>query len=137
MALYMLDTDTCSFIMRKHSIRIVERLESVKQGRSRVVISAITYSEMRNGEIGSKAPAKLAGIINGFVKCLDGILPWDAEAVDKTIEIKKRLAGLGTPIGINDAAIAGHAVTAGAILVTNNIREFSRVQGLRIENWLV
>ena len=137
MALYMLDTDTCSFIIRKHSPRIIDRLESAERSRARIVISAITYAEMRYGEIGSKAPARLAADICDFLDCLDEILPWNAEAVDRTIEIRKELARLGTPIGVNDAAIAGHAVTAGAILVTNNTREFSRVQGLRIDNWLV
>ena len=131
----MLDTDTCSFILRRHSQKIIDRLEDVAS-RSSVIISAVTYSEMRYGEVGSKAPANLESIIRGFVDCLDGILPWNAQAVDKTVEIQKMLAKRGTPIGRNDAAIAGHALIADAILVTNNTREFSRVDGLRIENWL-
>ena len=131
----MLDTDTCSFILRRHSQKIIDRLADVSS-QSSVVISAATYSEMRYGEVGSKAPANLESIIKGFVKCLDGILPWNSRAVDKTIEIQKKLAKLGTPIGRNDAAIAGHAIVASDILVTNNIREFSRVEGLQLENWL-
>ena len=137
MALYMLDTDTCSFIIRKHLPRVIERLEAAENSGARIVISAITYAEMRYGEIGSKAPARLAGDISDFLDCLDEILPWNADAVDRTIEIRKALARRGTPIGVNDAAIAGHAVTVGAVLVTNNTREFARVQGLRIDNWLV
>ena len=66
---------------------------------------------------------------------LDGILPWDVAAVDHTALIRRELADLGTPIGANDTAIAGHARSLGLILVTNNTREFSRVAGLRLEDW--
>jgi tRNA(fMet)-specific endonuclease VapC len=59
----------------------------------------------------------------------DVILPWDRTAVDATTEIKVALRLAGTPIGPNDTAIAGHAIAAGAVLVTNNTREFERVPG--------
>ncbi|HEN3653725.1 TPA: PIN domain-containing protein, partial [Yersinia enterocolitica] len=101
----------------------------------KIVVSAITYSEMRFGAIGKKASPKHNYLVDEFVKRLDAILPWDAAAVDVTANIKVELAKQGTPIGGNDAAIAGHAVSAGAILVTNNIREFERVKKLRIEDW--
>ena len=63
----MLDTDTCSFILRRHSQKIIDRLADVSS-QSSVIISAVTYSEMRYGEVGSKAPANLESIIKGFVK---------------------------------------------------------------------
>ena len=61
----------------------------------------------------------------------------NAAAVDETSRIRVKLASLGTPIGNNDAAIAGHAMVANAVLVTNNVREFERVPGLRIEDWTI
>ncbi|EAX3272566.1 type II toxin-antitoxin system VapC family toxin, partial [Salmonella enterica] len=64
------------------------------------------------------------------------ILPWDRAAVDATVEVKAALTAAGTPIGPNDTAIAGHAIAAGAILVTNNTREFERVPNLVLEDWV-
>ena len=136
MKTYMLDTNICSFIMREHSAPIIERLEMAVQARSRIVISAITYAEMRYGSASPKAPKKIEGMVAGFVQRLDAVLPWDAEAVDKSVQIRKELARRGTPIGENDAAIAGHALAANCILVTNNTREFARVNGLEIVDWL-
>ncbi len=67
---------------------------------------------------------------------LDAVLPWDSAAVDATTKIKIALAAAGTLIGPNDTAIAGHAISARAILVTNNLREFERVPGLALEDWV-
>jgi len=75
--------------------------------------------------------------VDEFVKRLDSVLPWDKAAVDATASIRKVLAFAGTPISPNDAAIAGHALSTGAILVTNNTREFQRVQGLVFEDWTI
>jgi len=136
MTTYMLDTNICSFIMREHSLTVIEHLEMAVKARSRIVVSAITYAEMRYGAISPKAAKKIEGMVNSLVSRLDAVLPWDAEAIDKTVEIRQALARRGTPIGENDAAIAGHALSSGSILVTNNTREFARVDGLNIVDWL-
>ncbi|POI51577.1 VapC toxin family PIN domain ribonuclease, partial [Klebsiella pneumoniae] len=68
---------------------------------------------------------------------LDAVLPWDRAAVDATTDIRVALHLAGTPIGPNDTAIAGHAIAAGAVLVTNNVREFARVPGLTLEDWVI
>jgi tRNA(fMet)-specific endonuclease VapC len=136
MAIYMLDTNICSFIMREHPVVVIEHLEIVVKEKSTIVVSAITYAEMRYGAIGSKAPKKIEGMVNSFIMRLNAVLPWDSYAIDKTVEIRKELARRGTPIGQNDAAIAGHALSSNSILVTNNTREFSRVDGLQIVDWL-
>jgi tRNA(fMet)-specific endonuclease VapC len=136
MQTYMLDTNICSYIMREYSLAVIECFERALEDRFRIVISAITYAEMRYGAIGSKAPKKIEDIVNSFIRRLDAVLPWDAEAIDKAVEIRKKLARLGTPIGENDAAIAGHALSSNSILVTNNTREFGRVDGLQIVDWL-
>lgn len=136
MKTYMLDTNICSFIMREHPAAVIEQLELAVKDRSRIVVSAITYAEMRYGASSPKAPKKIEGLVNSFIRRLDAVLPWDAEAIDRTVEIRKELARRGTPIGENDAAIAGHALSSDSILVTNNTREFSRVDGLQLVDWL-
>ena len=100
------------------------------------VVSAITYSEMRFGATGPKASPRHVQLVDAFCERLDAVLPWDRAAVDATTEIKVALRLAGTPIGPNDTAIAGHAIAAGAVLVTNNVREFERVPGLVLEDWV-
>ncbi len=132
---YMLDTCICSFIMREMPVYVLEKLEAAVSKQHRIVISAITYQEMQFGLLGKKASPKHAVLVSEFLKRLDEILPWDKEAVDATTRVKKQLMARGTPIGNNDTAIAGHAMATGCVLITNNIREFSRVDGLQLEDW--
>ncbi len=100
------------------------------------MVSAITYSEMRFGATGPKASPRHVQLVNAFCARLDAVLPWDRAAVDATTEIKVSLRLAGTPIGPNDAAIAGHAISTGAVLVTKNTREFARVPDLVLEDWV-
>ncbi len=134
---YMLDTCICSFIMRQCPVSVLNKLQAVQKDKHhRIVISAITYQEMQFGLLGKKASPKHAILVAEFLKRLDAILPWDRDAVDATTRVKKELMAKGTPIGNNDTAIAGHAIATGCLLVTNNTREFSRVDGLRFEDWV-
>ncbi len=132
----MLDTCICSFIMREQPEAVLKRLEQAVLRRHRIVVSAITYAEMRFGCTGKKASPRHAQLVDAFCSRLDAVLAWDRAAVDATTEIRAILAAAGTPIGSNDAAIAGHAIASGAILVTNNVREFERVPGLQYEDWV-
>jgi tRNA(fMet)-specific endonuclease VapC len=132
---YMLDTCICSFIMREQPVSVIKKLDEISAKHS-IVISAITYAEMRYGCIGKKASTKHKLLVEQFLKCLDTILPWDIDAVDCATKVKKQLSDQGTPIGANDTAIAGHAISQSCILVTNNTREFQRVDGLNIEDWV-
>lgn len=131
----MLDTNICSFIMREQPEAVLMRLEQAVLRRDRIVVSAITYAEMRFGAIGKKASPRHAQLVEAFCARLDAILPWDRNAVDATTEIKAALTAAGNPIGPNDTAIAGHAIATSAILVTNNVKEFERVPGLTFEDW--
>lgn len=133
--IYMLDTCICSFIMREQPEAVLRRLEQAVLRNHRIVVSAITYSEMRFGASGPKASPRHIQLVDAFCARLDAILHWDRAAVDATTDIKVALRQAGTPIGPNDTAIAGHAVSVGAILVTNNTREFERVPGLKLEDW--
>lgn len=131
----MLDTCICSYIMREHPVSVLEKLSHIAT-RHKIVISAITYAEMRFGAIGKKASPKHTYLVDEFIKRLDAILAWDMSAVDATVNVKKHLTDSGAPIGANDTAIAGHALATDSILVTNNLREFSRVSGLQVEDWV-
>ncbi|MXN73594.1 PIN domain-containing protein [Burkholderia sp. 4701] len=135
--LYMLDTNICSFIMRERPPAVVSRLQSCVDAQHRIVVSAVTYAEMRFGAIGRKASPKHADLVTAFVARLDGVLPWDPAAIDAAAAVRADLAARGTPIGANDTSIAGHAIAAGAVLVTNNTREFGRVAGLALEDWAI
>lgn len=132
---YMLDTCICSFIMREHPIAVLNRLQALVESQHRIVISAITYAEMKFGSIGKKASPKHAKLVAEFVQRIDAVIPWDRDAVDATTHIKQVLGQQGQLIGENDMAIAGHAVASGCVLVTNNVREFSRVPDLVFEDW--
>lgn len=132
----MLDTNICSFIMREQPEAVLKRLEQAVLRNHRIVVSAVTYAEMRFGTIGKKASPRHALLVDAFCARLDAILPWDRAAVDATTEFKAALTAAGTPIGPNDTAIAGHAIAASAILVTNNTREFARVPALVLEDWV-
>jgi tRNA(fMet)-specific endonuclease VapC len=133
---YMLDTCICSFIMREHPEAVIRRLAAEVERGNRIVISAITYAEMRYGQIGKKASPKHKVLVDEFVRRLDAVIAWDLRAVDATVEVMRQLNAAGTPIGPNDTAIAGHAIAIGCTLVTNNMREFSRVPGLVYEDWV-
>jgi len=134
-AIYMLDTNICSFIMRERPASVIERLQEVAESQHQIVISVITYYEMLLGTVGRNVSPRHARLVDAFVTRLSAILPWEAVAAEKATRIKQDLAAMGTPIGGNDIMIAGHALAAECVLVTNNTREFARVQGLRFEDW--
>nr|WP_267135183.1 type II toxin-antitoxin system VapC family toxin [Halomonas dongshanensis] len=131
----MLDTCICAYLMREHPAQVIHRLSTEVEHGSRIVISAITYAEMRYGQIGKKASPKHKTLIDAFVERLDAVLAWDQGAVDATIDIARTLTKKGTLIGTNDTAIAGHAIASDCTLVTHNVREFSRVPQLVYQDW--
>lgn len=78
----------------------------------------------------------MAGIASEFAERLDGVIVWDKVAVENSTLIKKELESAGTTIEHNDILIAGHAVATDAVLVTDNVGEFSRANGLNYVNWV-
>jgi tRNA(fMet)-specific endonuclease VapC len=134
MARYMLDTDVCSYIMKRSNHAVLKRLQKVPVDE--VCISVITKSELLYGiELSPRRhqdEAALSAFLN-FVEVLD--FPDRASAHYATIraDLKKQ----GTMIGANDLFIAAHARCLDLTLVTNNTREFKRVRNLEIENWTV
>ena len=132
----MLDTNICSFIMREQPLSVFSTLQAHVENRDKIVISAITYSELRFGAIGKKASPRHNFIVDEFMARIDAVLAWDKVAVEMTAKIKKLLSGQGNLIGNNDTMIAGHAISTNCILVSNNTKEFKRVPDLILEDWV-
>ncbi|GAA4810317.1 twitching motility protein PilT [Marinicella pacifica] len=134
--LYMLDTNICSYIMRKHPIEVLQKMTELVNSHNSIVISAVTYAELKFGAIGKKANPNHGVIVDNFMRCVDMVFPWDRSAVDATVQIRKELSDKGIIIGSNDMAIAGTAISTSSVLITNNTKEFERVPGLEYENWV-
>ncbi len=122
--------------MRERPENVLSSLQSHVENHHLIVISAITYAELRFGAIGKKASSKHNVIVDEFLSRIDTVLAWDQAAVEASAIIKKTLNDKGSTIGNNDTMIAGHAISAGCILVTNNTKEFNRVLDLVIEDWV-
>lgn len=133
--IYMLDTNICSFIMRERPPAVLDRLQQAIAFRNSIAISVITYYEMLLGAFGKNVSPRHARLVEAFVARLSTILPWDRAAAEQAMRVRRDLSAKGTPIGGNDVMIAGHALAADCVLITNNTREFSRVVGLRVEDW--
>ena len=133
---YMLDTNTCSFIMRGAPVSVLAKLRRAVSEQRGLVISAVTYMELRRGASNPKASPKLHQTIDQFLERIHGILPFGKVAAEFSGRVYGQLAAKGQLIGGNDIAIAGHCMAVNSILVTNNTREFARVEGLEIEDWV-
>jgi tRNA(fMet)-specific endonuclease VapC len=127
----MLDADTVSYAIRGEG-RVVARL--LERQPSEICLSSITWAELRFG-VEAKRSEKLKRAIRSFVKDI-AILPFDESAADRFAAVAAALARRGEPIGAFDTLVAAHALSLGLAVVTNNTRHFSRVPGLRLENWV-
>lgn len=130
--MWMLDTDTCSYLLRERPQQVLARLDAV--ARDEVALSTVVSAELRYGaaRVNSR---KLAATIERWL-ALFVILPWDDDAAQTYARIRAAVEAKGRPIGNLDLLIAAHALSRKATLVTNNTRHFSQVQGLKIENWV-
>ena len=129
---FMLDTNICIFTI-KNKPQIVR--EAFNRHDGQLCISAVTLMELIYGAEKSAVPEKNLAVVEGFAARLE-VLPFDNEAAAHTGMIRSELARAGTPIGPYDHMIAGHARSRGFIVVTNNLRGFERVPGLRVEDWV-
>lgn len=129
---YLLDTDIVIYTMRNRPEQVKRRF---KQHQGQICISAVTLGELVFGAEHSEQVARNLKDIEAMVARLE-VLPLDIGAAYHFGRIRAALFKAGQPIGPYDMMIAGHARAKGLILVSNNIREFSRVPGLMIENWV-
>lgn len=131
--LHMLDTDICSYLIRGRSQRIQDRLANLTPDE--VCISVVTRAELLYGLRRLPASHRLHISIPRFLRMV-GNLAWDADAADYYAQIAHQLYSSGKPIGEFDMMIAAHSLAAGAVLVTNNTRQYERIaQPLVLENW--
>ena len=129
---YLLDTNIVSNLVKDPNGEVAKRIARLKPGE--VWTSIIVSAELKFGytKISSK---RLQRAIEEVLASLE-IAPWESPADQVYARLRTELENKGQPIGQNDMLIAAHGLTLEAILVTDNDREFSRVSGLRIENWL-
>lgn len=132
MAVYMLDTDISSYVMKRSNRSVLKKLQ--RTDVNDVCISAITKSELLYGVEISPRRAKDQAALEEYLMYVE-VLDYPDEAALHYAQIRARLKAAGKMIGTNDLFIAAHARSLGLILVTNNTREFGRVSGLKIENW--
>jgi tRNA(fMet)-specific endonuclease VapC len=129
---YMLDTDTCSYIMKRSNDAVLKRLQRVPV--SEVCISVIAKSELLFGVEVSPRRQQDESALSAFLRYVD-VLDFPDAASLHYPNIRANLKTSGTMIGANDLFIAAHSRSLGLTLVTNNTREFGRVPKLKIENW--
>lgn len=134
MTAYMLDTNICSFLIRGQFPAAAKRLIQLGP-RHDIVISAVSLFELRKGAFARQARKRLNDEISAFLARLTSILPFDGAAAEGAARIYANLSASGQVIGVNDTMIAGHALAAECVLVTNNVREFERVAALHVEDW--
>ena len=129
---FMLDTNIVIYVIKRRPLEI---LEIFNAHAGQMCISSITLAELLHGVEKSSMISQNMRKIEDFVSRLE-VLPYDSSAASHYGDIRADLEKKGTPIGVNDLHIAGHARSEALILVSNNIREFERVEGLRLENWI-
>ncbi len=130
---YMLDTNICIFIIKNKPETVIRKFMEYDAGD--ICISAITYAELVHGVEKSAAREKNRIALTVFLSEIQ-IIPFDDAAAQAYGAVKAELQRRGTPIGPLDTLIAAHAKALKVVLVTNNTREFSRVDGLVVEDWV-
>lgn len=128
---YLLDTNIVIFVLKK---RPVELLDVFNKHADQMCISTITLAELIHGVEKSSIPEQNMRRVEDFISRVE-VLPYDTDAALHYGDIRADLERRGTPIGVNDLHISAHARSRGFIIVTNNTREFDRIEGLRVVDW--
>ena len=130
---FMLDTNICLYMIKGKPPQILSRLKNFNLGD--LSVSSITLSELEYGVAKSSKPQQNRDALDAFLAPLE-IFPFNGEAAYRYGQIRAFLEKEGKLIGAMDMLIGAHAVSASMTLVTNSIKEFCRIPGLRLENWL-
>ena len=132
MLAYMLDTNICIYVMKTYPPELREKFNTLAE---QLCISSITLGELCYGaEKSARRVENLTAIVH-FTARLE-VLPFGDKAAAHYGQLRAELERMGTPCGPHDTQIGGHARSEGLILVTNNMREFARMPGVRVENWI-
>lgn len=129
---YMLDTNICIYVMKSYPLGILEKFNRLAE---QLCISSVTLGELHYGVEKSARPVENLAALENFIARLE-VLPFADKAAAHYGQLRAELERAGTPCGPHDMQIGGHARSEGLIVVTNNMREFSRMPGLRAENWV-
>lgn len=132
MTRYLLDTNIVSDLIRNPQGRVAAHVAKIDEHR--ICTSIIVSAELHYGAV-KRGSQRLTAQLEKVLGALD-VLPFEAPAGRVYGELRCRLESKGKPIGANDLLIAAHALALGHILVTDNVREFSRIRDLKLENWL-
>ena len=132
MLTYMLDTNICIYVMKTYPPALLETFNALAE---QLCMSSITLGELHYGAQKSARRAENLTAIEHFVARLE-VLPFTGKAAAHYGQVRADLERAGTPCGPHDMQIGGHARSEGLIVVTNNMREFARMPGVRAENWL-
>ena len=130
---YLLDTNICIYIIKKKPIEVFEKFKELSPGD--IGISSITLAELQYGVAKSSSVQKNQNALNKFIVPLR-IFSFDHNATLHYGVLRANLEKAGNVIGSLDMLIAAHALSLSSVLVTNNVKEFDRVQNLEIENWI-
>jgi len=130
---FLLDTNICIYIIKKKPADVINRFKNIDPGD--IAISSITLAELQFGVMKSSDPVKNQEALNKFITPLE-IVDFDYFDTFEYGKIRAFLESKGTPIGPLDTLIASQALSKGLILVSNNLKEFSRIPDLLMENWL-
>ena len=129
---YLLDTDAVSDLVRHAYGHVAEHI--AQAGNENVFTSIIVAAELRYGAVRKNSP-NLSAQVEAVLDEIE-ILPFESPADEHYAQLRSKLERAGQPISANDMLVAAHALALGHTLVTGNVREFSRIDGLSIENWL-
>ena len=129
--MFLLDTDTCIHLMKENQ-EVVRHFR--EHGPSKLFLSSISHHELLYGALHSAAMARHLKAVEHFTAPLT-VLPFTSISASHSAAVRQQLAASGKTIGPLDTLIAGHALEHELILVTGNTREFSRVDGLKVETW--
>lgn len=130
---YLIDTNICIYIMNRRPLGIINKFKQFEVGE--IGVSAITVSELHYGVVKSKNPSLNKQRVEEFLTPLE-IIPYDEIAANAYGDIRYQLEKSGETIGPLDMLIAAHALSNNFVLITNNEKEFRRVNNLKIENWI-
>jgi tRNA(fMet)-specific endonuclease VapC len=128
---HLLDTDICVYAMKARDFRLLKKLESLIDNTA---VSDVTLFELYYGAQKYADPDRRLAIVNDFASQVV-ILPFDTQAANYAGPLRSNLEKQGLKIGVYDLLIAGIALAHNLILMTNNVREFNRVPGLRVESF--
>ena len=130
---FLLDTNICIYIRQQRPPEVPKRFRSLRPGEA--AISVITYGELRYGAEKSRDRERALDLLRRLVALLP-VLPLPEQAGEICGAVRADLERRGEVIGNNDLWIAAHALAAGLVLATNNQREFARIQGLELADWI-